>query len=56
MVSFNSDTACAENLVQFTDQTMVSGSGYLYDWNFGDGNTSTDKDPMNRYTEPEAIR
>lgn len=50
-VSFNSDTACAENMVQFRDQTMTSGSGYLYDWDFGDGNTSADKDPMNRYTD-----
>ncbi len=36
--------------VSFTDQSLGEGLSYL--WNFNDGNTSTDKDPVHTYLEP----
>ena len=36
-------------LVSFTD--LSTGTIDTYDWNFGDGNTSTDPNPSNEYTD-----
>ena len=39
--------------VQFTNQTSVSGGGnYTSLWYFGDGNTSTDRNPIHTYSSP----
>ncbi|WNY23344.1 hypothetical protein MmiHf6_06510 [Methanimicrococcus hongohii] len=35
--------------VNFTDETVGSGSTSTYLWNFGDGTTSTDKNPSHTY-------
>jgi hypothetical protein len=39
-------TSTAGNIVSFHN---LSGDAISYDWNFGDGNTSTDKDPIHTY-------
>lgn len=35
--------------VQFIDQSTSVGSGTLYSWDFGDGETSSDKNPVHEY-------
>lgn len=48
--SFASDTsACTGSCVQFYNTTI---NGASYEWDFGDGNTSTTASPVNCYTEP----
>ena len=41
--TFSPNNACANIPVQFTN--LSTGSGLSYSWNFGDNNTSTEKDP-----------
>lgn len=50
------DNGCVNTSISFNNQT-ISGSGYncssgsdIYLWNFGDGKTSTDKNPTHAYT------
>ena len=50
-VKFSPNDACEENIVEFKNETVITGSGYQYDWTFGDGNTSMEKDPSNRYID-----
>ncbi len=38
--------------VSFTDQTAFSSPGISWQWNFGDGNTSTAINPLHSYTQP----
>jgi len=46
-------SACANQNVKFTNQsTFDANSTPLYIWNFGDGNTSTVKDPEHIFTTP----
>lgn len=43
--------ACMGQLVQFTNtSTVASGVTPTYNWNFGDGNTSTAQNPQHTYT------
>ena len=45
--------ACAGDAVQFTDATtLASGALTNWDWDFGDGNTSTLQDPTHVYAQP----
>ena len=52
------DNGCLNAAISFTNQTE-SGSGYncnsntdIYLWDFGDGKTSSDKNPTHQYTDP----
>lgn len=36
--------------VNFKNLTKKGGSGFTYEWNFGDGNTSTQENPIHEYT------
>ncbi len=40
---------CSLAPIQFTDQTIAEAGGVMYDWDFGDGNTSTDQNPTHEY-------
>jgi PKD repeat protein len=43
---------CGSGIASFTNLTTNFGAIDLYDWRFGDGNTSTSKDPTNNYLLP----
>ncbi|MFY9311609.1 MAG: PKD domain-containing protein [Bacteroidia bacterium] len=47
--AISASQACAESPVAFTDQSINAIS---WSWNFGDGNTSTQKNPGNTYLNP----
>lgn len=47
------DTICPTSNVQFTDES--TGSNLTYQWYFGNGGTSTDKDPIYQYGGNNAI-
>jgi gliding motility-associated-like protein len=48
--TFNNNNACSGETIQFTDNS--SGTGDLtYSWNFGDGSTSTLKNPTHIYDD-----
>ena len=49
--SANVTTGAPPLIVQFTDTS--SGSPDTWEWDFGDGATSTEKNPIHTYTEPE---
>ncbi len=47
---FNNNTVCLGAPTLFTDNSSISsGSISTYNWNFGDGNTSTNQNPNNIY-------
>ncbi|MFN5134593.1 MAG: PKD domain-containing protein [Chitinophagaceae bacterium] len=43
---------CDSGTVQFSDSTVTPDVITNYQWNFGDGNTSTAKNPSHKYTAP----
>jgi PKD repeat protein len=47
---FTATTVCGENLTQFTNTSITSG-GIIYEWFFGDGNTSSDKNATHVYAK-----
>lgn len=47
--SLSASEACAQTQVQFNDLS-INATGW--DWNFGDGNTSSQKNPVNTYQNP----
>ena len=52
---FQPRTPFAMNPVQFTDESRIADGiapVTSWDWNFGDGNTSTEQDPEHIYEEP----
>jgi gliding motility-associated-like protein len=50
--NFNYTTNC-NNIVNFTDATtVINGIPSLWNWDFGDGNTSTQQNPTHQYTQP----
>lgn len=53
-VNFISDnTSCTQQNIKFTDQTALAGNTVQsYLWDFGDGGTSTLKNPVYSYTTP----
>ena len=51
--SFTTANQCDGTAITFTDaSTITSGSITNWDWDFGDGNTSTAQNPSNNYTNP----
>lgn len=50
--AFRADTiqACSDSAITFTN--LSTPAGLIYAWDFGDTKTSTDKDPVHRYTAP----
>jgi gliding motility-associated-like protein len=51
VVDFNSDTVCLGTPLTFVNTTVNSvGFVTLYNWNLGDGNTSTSTNPTHTYT------
>ncbi len=50
----NTTIGCAPSSIQFTDQSNpVAGSIVSWQWNFGDGNSSTQQSPSHQYTAPD---
>lgn len=47
---YQTDSSNYSNSIQFTDQSL--GNPAEWHWNFGDGTTSTDQNPMHLYQEP----
>lgn len=51
-VSFITESTCMGDTVQFIDQSLYTGTGSLdYLWNFGDGDTSSDVNPLHVYPD-----
>ncbi len=49
-VAFINELACSNGGTQFFDQTTVAGANVTaWAWDFGDGNISTEKDPIHTY-------
>ena len=48
--AFTSTIVCDELFVQFSDSSKSTSASLAYDWNFGDGNSSTDKNPTHTYS------
>ncbi|MBI4931762.1 MAG: PKD domain-containing protein [Bacteroidetes bacterium] len=48
LAAFVATTVCLGNATQFTDQS--TGGGTAWNWNFGDGNTSTLQSPSHTYS------
>lgn len=50
--NFNYTTSC-NNIVNFSDATTaINGIPSLWNWDFGDGNTSTQQSPTHQYSQP----
>ncbi len=50
IANFTADTACVGSQTHFTDlSTSIGGIIIQYNWDFGDGSTSTLKDPVHTY-------
>ena len=48
--TFNPTTGCAPALIQFTEQCFASNAMAFWNWDFGDGGTSTVPSPQHTYT------
>jgi len=48
----DSDSGCAPLVATFTDTSFTTGTIVAWDWDFGDGNTSTDQNPTHTYDLP----
>lgn len=46
--SFSPNNVCANEPIKFTN--LSTGTGLTYEWNFKDGNTSTQKDPFHVFS------
>jgi PKD repeat protein len=50
VASFTAQNVCAGNAVSFVNTSLTAGhTNISYSWNFGDGNTSSQKDPVHLY-------
>lgn len=54
IADFSFQEACIDDTISFNEQAEVQGNATItsYDWNFGDGNSSTDPDPNHIYEQP----
>ncbi len=52
VADFSSTLACDDQEVTFTNVTSISAGSLTYFWDFGDGNTTTDQDPIHIFTAP----
>jgi gliding motility-associated-like protein len=43
---------CDNGTVFFTDSTLLNDDGIAWQWNFGDGKTSTEQHPVHHYQQP----
>jgi PKD repeat protein len=51
--SFTAASVCSGNPVSFTNNSSINGGSITaYNWDFGDGNTSTQKEPQHLYAGP----
>jgi PKD repeat protein len=50
--AFTSTVSCDQLLVNFFDSTQSTSNALSYNWDFGDGNVSTDQNPVHIYTSP----
>ncbi|MEX1192281.1 MAG: PKD domain-containing protein [Brumimicrobium sp.] len=51
-VSFNTPAPCLNGGTSYFDSSFVTGGNTVeWLWNFGDGNTSTEQDPLHQYDE-----
>lgn len=48
--SFNADYSCDSNIVRFQNTSTTSDGQLYYSWYFGDGNTSSERDPVYSYS------
>ncbi|MGZ5303849.1 MAG: PKD domain-containing protein [Bacteroidia bacterium] len=50
--NFSYITHCADTAIQFTNTSTMAGTDtvYGYKWNFGDGSTSTEKNPSHKFS------
>lgn len=49
-VGFQFNNSCSDSLVQFTNTSTIQSGGMLYQWNFGNGQTSTASNPAHTFT------
>ena len=53
IAGFSPHESCSQVPIQFTDETIPNDGPIIrWDWNFGDGGTSTDQDPIHTYATP----
>ena len=50
VVDFTFQDACLGNQIQFNNNTTVAAGNLAYTWNFGDGNTSNEINPLHIYS------
>ncbi len=43
--------SCSQTAIQFTDQSVLNDNTPIYLWDFGDGTTSSDKNPSHTYNK-----
>jgi gliding motility-associated-like protein len=46
------NSSCSQTEIQFTDQSVLNENAPSYLWDFGDGKTSTDKNPLHAFDKP----
>ena len=56
-VDFSATTACSRTATEFTDQSqaVTGGTMQTWNWNFGDGGTSTQQNPNHTYSPVSTI-
>lgn len=52
VAGFSSTLACDDQEVTFTNSTSITAGSLTYFWQFGDGDTTSDQDPIHIYTAP----